>query len=1120
MDEYIKKIEEKVKKELSIAKNAKDKVLDFPIDIPITKDIYERVEGLISAIKPEIKGSGLVEFTRELDKKYGGGLKVAVLIADKVSEGKFCKFKDEEEAIEMGIRVALAYLTQGVVSAPLEGFVGVKIKNRKDGEKYLSVYYAGPIRAAGGTAAAMSLLIGDYLRKKFKLKKYDPTQEEIARYVGELEDYHTRISRLQYYPSKKEVEFTIKNIPIEISGDPTTEREVLVNKNLERVGTPKIRGGMCLVLAEGLIQKARKLVKKIKKIDVDFSDWDWLEELVKIQTEVHAKKKVSKGIQPNYTYIEETVAGRPVFSHPMAKGGFRLRYGRSRLSGLAAAGVHPATMRILYDFIATGSQVKLERPGKAAAITPCDSIMGPIVKLKDQSVVWIKSEKQALELKNQIEEVLFLGDILIAYGEFRRMNHKLLPSPYVREWWIQEARKIVEEPKEDFESIIRLSLDSGIPLHPDYTYFYNDSNVKDLFSLYEYLSNNSKIEENKIIIKHDKYIKKILEDIKIPHKLIDEGILIEGDVAKSFLYSIGYLPEKRFDVDKARISMTESSDPIDFINKISSIKIRDVSGFYIGSRLGRPEKAKMREMTGRPQFLFPVGSQGGRMRSLNEALNVGFVDAEFPLYYCKKCNRTTIFPICPYCGSKTIPKKWDDKNKKLVDIDKEGSWYLRRRIQIKPLVENALKNLDVDLPKLVKGVRGATNKKRMIEPIEKGILRSIHNLYVNKDGTIRFDAIEVPITHFKPKEIGTSVEKLRELGYEKDIHGNELKNENQVLQLKPQDVILPDSEVGSAADMIFKTTKFIDDLLEKFYKVNRYYNYKSKEDIPGTLIIALAPHTSAGTVARVIGFSKTQGFYAHPFLHSACRRNCDGDELGFMVLLDALLNFSRDFLPDKRGGRTMDAPLVISTRINLKEVDDEVYNMDIVEQYPIEFYEATLRYVEPYDVKIKVIEDILDDENKIIRYSHKVSDMNSGSLVSAYKTLSSVADKVKMQMLLAEQVRAVDESDVARIVIEKHFIKDIKGNLRKFSKQQFRCVKCNAKFRRVPLIGKCPRCGGRIVLTVAEGTVKKYLESSLALAEKYNLSNYLKQNLKILSNSVDSVFGVEEKEQKDLKDFV
>lgn len=216
----------------------------------------------------------------------------------------------------------------------------------------------------------------------------------------------------------------------------------------------------------------------------------------------------------------------------------------------------------------------------------------------------------------------------------------------------------------------------------------------------------------------------------------------------------------------------------------------------------------------------------------------------------------------------------------------------------------------------------------------------------------------------------------------------------------------------------------------------------------------------------------------------------------------------------------MDAPLVISTRINLKEVDDEVYNMDIVEQYPIEFYEATLRYVEPYDVKIKVIEDILDDENKIIGYSHKVSDMNSGSLVSAYKTLSSVADKVKMQMLLAEQVRAVDESDVARIVIEKHFIKDIKGNLRKFSKQQFRCVKCNAKFRRVPLIGKCPRCGGRIVLTVAEGTVRKYLESSLALAEKYNLSNYLKQNLKILSNSVDSVFGVEEKEQKDLKDFV
>ncbi len=1131
MDEYFKMIEEEVKKEYKIASEARAKGYDpeNKVDIPLAKDLFERVEGLIGAVKPELVGSGLAQFMREVEKKYGSGdLRVALKAAEAVAQGKFCKFKDKVEAMEIATRVALAYLTQGVVSAPLEGFVELKIKKRRDGKDYLAVYYAGPIRAAGGTAAAMSLLIVDYLRKLFDLDPYDPTDDEIRRYQIEIEEYHERIARLQYYPTKEEVEFIIKHIPVEPNGDPTSQREVLILKNLPRVETPRIRGGMCLVLAEGLAQKARKIIKKIKKFEPEFKmeNWFWLSELVELQNELHAKKKEESEsdvkVKPNFVYIEESVAGRPVFAHPMAKGGFRVRYGRSRLSGLAAAGMHPATMRILYDFIATGSQIKLERPGKAAAITPCDTIMGPIVKLKDQSVVWINSEEEAKKLRDDVEEILFLGDLLIAYGEFRRMGHVLVPSPYVREWWLQEIKKHVEEPKEDFDNVIKYSLDFGIALHPNYTYFYNDSTVNDLFNLYKYLAENSRYDGN-LVIKHDKYIKKILEDIKIPHKISDEGIIIESPHSTSLLYSFGYLPNKVWDVKKAQIAMSESTKPLDFINAISSIKVKDVCGFYVGSRLGRPEKAKMREMTGRPQFLFPVGEQGGRMRSLNEAYNIGFVEAEFPIYHCEKCDRTTIFPICPYCGSKTIQKRICPKCNAITDKEIHCGvhtvWYTKRKVNVKELVDKALENLGVEMPKLIKGVRGATNKKRTLEPIEKGILRAIHNLYVNKDGTIRFDAIEVPITHFKPKEIGTSVEKLKQLGYTYDIYGKPLESDDQILQLYPQDVILPDSEVGSAADMILKTTQFVDDLLEKFYGLPRYYNYKSKEDIPGTLIIALAPHTSAGTVARVIGFSKTQGFYAHPYLHSACRRNCDGDELGFMVLLDAFLNFSREFLPDKRGSRTMDAPLVLSTRINLKEVDDEVYNMDIVDHYDLDFYEATLRYADPSEVKVKVVEDILDEKDPVLWFSHDTTNMNAGTLVSAYKTLNSVPEKVQLQMHLAEIIRAVDKADVARIVIEKHFLKDIKGNLRKFSRQEFRCVKCNTKYRRVPLIGKCTKCGGRIVLTVAEGTVSKYLKPSLMLAEKYNLPDYLKQTLEIINNSVKSVFGEEKKTQKSLNEF-
>jgi DNA polymerase II large subunit len=123
-------------------------------------------------------------------------------------------------------------------------------------------------------------------------------------------------------------------------------------------------------------------------------------------------------------------------------------------------------------------------------------------------------------------------------------------------------------------------------------------------------------------------------------------------------------------------------------------------------------------------------------------------------------------------------------------------------------------------------------------------------------------------------------------------------------------------------------------------------------------------------------------------------------------------------------------------------------------------------------------------------------------------------------MELAERIRAVNKEDVAKIIIEKHFLKDIKGNLRKYSKQEFRCIACNQKYRRIPLMGRCNKCSGKLVLTVAEGTVSKYLEPSIDLAEKYSLPTYLKQTLEILKRGVDSVFGKEPTKQVGLDRFL
>ena len=76
------------------------------------------------------------------------------------------------------------------------------------------------------------------------------------------------------------------------------------------------------------------------------------------------------------------------------------------------------------------------------------------------------------------------------------------------------------------------------------------------------------------------------------------------------------------------------------------------------------------------------------------------------------------------------------------------------------------------------------------------------------------------------------------------------------------------------------------------------------------------------------------------YFHSAKRRNCGSDGDAVMLLLDALINFSKSYLPNTRGG-SMDAPLVLSSRIDPEEIDDESHNLDIFERFPVEFYEET-----------------------------------------------------------------------------------------------------------------------------------------------------------------------------------
>ena len=60
-------------------------------------------------------------------------------------------------------------------------------------------------------------------------------------------------------------------------------------------------------------------------------------------------------------------------------------------------------------------------------MVPCDSIDGPIVKLRNGDVVKVESVEEARKIRPQVVEIIYFGDMLVAFGEFLRNNHQLLP---------------------------------------------------------------------------------------------------------------------------------------------------------------------------------------------------------------------------------------------------------------------------------------------------------------------------------------------------------------------------------------------------------------------------------------------------------------------------------------------------------------------------------------------------------------------------------------------------------------------------------------------------------------------------------------------------------------------
>ena len=462
-------------------------------------------------------------------------------------------------------------------------------------------------------------------------------------------------------------------------------------------------------------------------------------------------------------------------------------------------------------------------------------------------------------------------------------------------------------------------------MHPKYTFNWGDLDHNEILDIRNQLvRNGSEVVKNRF----SKIYKEVFVKLGMFFRIEDNVIVL--DEGYDFLITLLGIKETGGKLLASELD-NYSDDSLTLLSDLSEVLIKCKSPTRIGASMGRPEKANERRLKPPPHVLFPLGDSGGNQRLINTALKerpyrrgftqgkLGSIEMVTQLRYCKNCNKETISLRC--CKSLTMVK--EDPKKRIVDVSE--------------IVTKAMNNTKVGILPKVKGIKELKSGPKIPESLEKGILRSKYDLRVYKDGTLRYDMIDLPITHFYPKEIGLSVDKALELGYSKDIDGKKLESEDQLLELKVQDLIVS----KNAGPWLVKVANFVNEELVKLYDSEPFYNVTANSvmhELIGSLLICLSPHTSAGVLGRLIGFTSAKAQYGHPFFHAAKRRNCDGDEDSIMLLLDGLLNFSDSFVPTTRGG-TMDIPRVLSTRIDPMEIDSEAHNVELNSEYPLEFYE-------------------------------------------------------------------------------------------------------------------------------------------------------------------------------------
>jgi DNA polymerase II large subunit len=1061
----------------------------------------------------------------------------AFKLSEDLAVGRF-GFLDKEGILNNAMAISLALVTSCVTMVPSEDITRVLIKKNGDGSSYPAITFGNILGVLTPLQAAFTLLVLDRVRVIIGLDKYRVNSvgdDEVARFIEEARLAQRTNGSQLFQANDADIEMALRNLPVEIDGTPTEAEEVVVNRGLKRVETDRIRGGALYVLIEGIIRRADRLLDLSKAYQLE--EWSWLEGL--------SRSREKKEKEEETAYILNAKPGKPVLSLPRMPGAFRLRYGRAPNTGMGCYGVHPAILELLDYPITTGTQIKVSILHRTGTVNTVDSIEAPFVRLRNGSAKYIETVEEAKRLKDQVEEVLRMGDLLVSVGDFMATNSKLEASGYTEDWWaldildrISQRHMSLEElatatkieygkletilfrpfsTSPTLEQAASISYLLGVPLHPRHSYYWDLLSVKDIILLRNAVLEYHELADSLplLTMANDIRTKKALEAAAIPHEVNKTSIYIKGEHAKATKLTLN--PGKEIPVTAAY------SDTLSLLSFLSGITFRRKSSAYVGVAMRRIEVAAPRKLKPSTHVIFPVGRKA---TPTHDVFQAGKTPDSVELYLreCLACGSRSPYNTCPFCENSTNQIYYCTHCNKERSTDKcpECKSPTEKFTTILPKVQDLLRaacaNIALQPYPPLKGVVKLLNRNRQPERLEKGILRQRHNLMTFKDGTVRYDVTNCPLTHFKPSQLHVSIETLRDLGYQSDENGLPLESEEQILELKPQDIIIPQD----AVDHFKRLADYIDDLLVRFFKTNAFYNIKDSNDLLGALAVGISPRSSLGVVGRIVGFTSARACFAHPVWHAAKFRDCSGDVDSITLLMDVLLNFSSELCPNQAGG-TLDTPFMLIPLVSPSGISSRIEYFEIADKYPLRFYvqtnessdSRTLTAIVPtYGSRTATTKDPCSG----FKYTQPTSTLTASQSRSIYASPITIPDKVTKQIAIAARIAAVNADRVVTSLLDNYLAKEIMADLQAYAIQPFKCKGCGERYRRPPIKGVCLTCGRELVPTVVLSTVEKYAFLANELSKAYRIAPATRDRVTLTLDNLQLLS--EAKKQTALSDYM